>query len=219
MLGIFHSITAVIAGAITCLTIPAASFAQAAIAFTVLAAGGSGVTGSGNIVPGTVDTESTMNAQWQGLLPGSVHAATQYHGTSCAEHDAAPEFIFSTLTADSQGKAAAVFTVKKPFKNWPNRPHFLILHATESASSAAIACGTILAVVDPTPAPTPPATVAPTATIPPSPTTAAPAAPRAGTGQATSEQIDDNNDERWEALAVGGLFIGALAFVAGRRLR
>ena len=122
--------------------------AQSPITFTTAAVGTSGVTGSGSISPGATG-ESTMNAQWQGLAPGSHHMVSQYHGTSCAAYDAAPEFVFTEVMADSQGKAAALITVKKPFANWPNRPHFLILHATEAPASAAIACGMIVAQASP----------------------------------------------------------------------
>lgn len=123
----------------------ATASAQSVISFTSAAVGNTGVTGSGTIAPSTTGDESSLNVQWQGLVAGSVHMVTQYHGTSCGNYDLAPEFVFNTVTADSQGKAAAVITVKKPFRNWPNRVHFIILHETAQASSPAIACGLVVA--------------------------------------------------------------------------
>ena len=211
MSAILHVLTAAATAAVSCLTISTAALTQAVIAFAIAAVGGSGVTGSGTIQAGATDTESTMNVQWQGLQPGSVHMATQYHGTSCAERDAAAEYIFTAVTADSQGKAAAVVTVKKPYKNWPNRPHFLMLHATESASSAPIACGTILAQAAPT-------LVA--ATVAPAPATVAPAPPRAGSGQ---EPRDANGPgggviAAWAGLAMA-IALGSVTYAVARRRR
>ena len=128
----------------------ATASAQSVISFTSAAVGNTGVTGSGTIAPSTTGDESSLNVQWQGLVAGSVHMVTQYHGTSCGNYDLAPEFVFNTVTADSQGKAAAVITVKKPFRNWPNRVHFVVLHATAEASSTAIACGLVVAQAAPT---------------------------------------------------------------------
>lgn len=146
--------------------------AQAAISFTITPLGESGITGSGTVTPGPGTDESTHLVQWQGLQPGTVHAVSQYHGTSCASYDAAPEFVFAAVTADSQGKAAASITVKKPFANWPRRPHFLILHAEADAGSPAVACGTIVVPAQASAAPSPSAPAA-------SPTAAPVAAPSA----------------------------------------
>lgn len=207
MSAILRMFTAAATAAVSGLTISTAVLAQAVVAFAIVALGGSGVTGSGTVGAGATDTESTMNAQWQGLQPGSVHMATQYHGTSCADRDAAPEYVFTTVTADSQGKAAAVLTVKKPFKNWPNRPHFLILHATESASSVPIACGTIIAQAAPTP--------------PPAPATVAPAPPRTGSGQESRDATGPGGAAMaaWAGVAMAVGLGGTLTYAVVRRRR
>jgi hypothetical protein len=127
--------------------------AQESISFEIAALSESGISGSGTTTPGATAEESTHMIQLQGLAPGSVHAVSQYHGTSCASYDAAPEFVFANITADSQGKAAASFPVKKPFANWPRRPHFLIIHAGTDGTTPAVACGTIVVAAPATPAP------------------------------------------------------------------
>jgi hypothetical protein len=127
--------------------------AQQSIAFEITPLGESGISGSGTTTPGATAEESTHTIQLQGLAPGSVHAVSQYHGTSCASYDAAPEFVFANITADSQGKAAASFPVKKPFANWPRRPHFLIIHDGADGTTPAVACGTIVVAAPTTAAP------------------------------------------------------------------
>jgi hypothetical protein len=118
--------------------------AQESISFEMTPLGESGISGSGTTTPGAIAEESTHTIQLQGLAPGSVHAVSQYHGTSCTNYDAAPEFVFANITADSQGKAAASFPVKKPFANWPRRPHFLIIHGGAEGTTPAVSCGTIV---------------------------------------------------------------------------
>ncbi len=158
--------------------------ADDAISFTVSPVGSSGVTGSGAITHAPLATESLMTLQWQGLAPGSVHALTQYHGTACDARDAGAEFTFNAVTADSQGKASTAVTVKKPYANWPNRPHFSILHATAEPTSAAIACGTIVVAK---PAEAPAATSAPTVSAPRAPSTGSgTSASTGGPGSATT---------------------------------
>jgi hypothetical protein len=205
-------IGAVLAAAIALTTLTGAA-AQTVIAFTTAQVGTSGVTGSGSIAPLGNGDESALNAQWQGLAPGSVHMASQYHGTSCGNYDAVPEFVFTTVTADSQGKAAGLITVKKPFKNWPNRPHFLILHATSDPASAAIACGTIVAVA--VAAPTTAATVAPP-TSAPATAQVSPAAPSAGDSRGVERESGNGGTLAMVGLLVAGLAIGGT--LAGRRL-
>ena len=202
---------AAVAGvAMGCLLIASTAAAQAVISFNVAAVGASGITGSGTLVAAATDTESTMNVQFQGLQPGSVHLVSQFHGTSCAAHDAAPEFVFSAVTADSQGKAAALLTVKKPFKNWPNRPHFLVLYATDKDSSAEAACGMITAVALATP------TVAATT----APTPVAPAAPSTGSGLQRGSETREVSRVLPLALAVVALGLGGtLAYAVAQRRR
>jgi LPXTG-motif cell wall-anchored protein len=127
--------------------------AQESISFEITPLGESGTSGSGATTPGATAEESTHTIQLQGLAPGSVHAVSQYHGTSCTNYDAAPEFVFANITADSQGKAAASFPVKKPFANWPRRPHFLIIHGGVDGTTPAVACGTIIVAASATAAP------------------------------------------------------------------
>jgi LPXTG-motif cell wall-anchored protein len=131
--------------------------AQESISFEITPLGESGISGSGTTTPGATAEESTHTIQLQGLAPGSVHAVSQYHGTSCTNYDAAPEFVFANITADSQGKAAASFPVKKPFANWPRRPHFMIIHGGAEGTTPAVACGMIVVAAPATAAPSAPA--------------------------------------------------------------
>ena len=159
----------------------ATASAQSVISFTSAAVGSTGVSGSGTISPGAATDESSLAVQWQGLVAGSIHMVSQYHGVSCGNYDLVAEFVYSTVTADSQGKATGVITVKKPFKNWPNRVHFIILHETAQASSSAIACGLVVAQAVPAAA----------ATAPPA---ATPAGPATGNAVASARENRDSLD-------------------------
>lgn len=188
--GAFITVAAV--GLVAMLWFVAAAQAQAPITFAIEAVGTTGITGSGTIAANADGTESVMSVQWnKGMTPGSTHLVEQYHGASCASHDAAPEFTFPSVTADSQGAASAQIVVKKPFRNWPNRPHFLVLHATDAATSPVIACGTIVAQ-----APTTPTTAATVATP-------APAAPGTGTGTERANEYGSHTP----VLLAGATFV------------
>jgi hypothetical protein len=128
--------------------------AQESISFEITPLSASGISGSGTTTPGATAEESTHMIQLQGLVPGSIHAVSQYHGTSCTSYDAVPEFVFANITADSQGKAAASFPVKKPFANWPRRPHFLIIHGGGEGTAPAVGCGLIVVAAPAASAPT-----------------------------------------------------------------
>jgi DNA-binding CsgD family transcriptional regulator len=129
---------------------------DAAIPFSIWPVGTSRVTGSGVITPGPGNDYSTIHAQWEGLQPTTDYALSQHHGENCGEMEHPPEFIFPTLRSDSQGKASAVLTPRKPFWRWWNRPHFLVLHWGPASAFDPMACGEIAPPPEGRPASAPP---------------------------------------------------------------
>lgn len=118
--------------------------ADSAIQFAVWPVGSSRVTGSGMIEPGGDRDSSSVRLQLEGLAPNSTHAVSQHHGQSCGAIEASPEFVFSPVVSDSQGKAATLLMPRKPFWRWWNRPHFIVVHWEPSGPFNPMACGEIV---------------------------------------------------------------------------
>ena len=114
------------------------------IPFAVWPVGSSRVTGSGLVDPGEDLDSSCVRLQLEGLEPRSTHAVSQHHGESCGAVEASPEFVFSPIVSDSQGKAATVLTPRKPFWRWWNRPHFILVHWEPGGTFNPMACGEIV---------------------------------------------------------------------------
>jgi hypothetical protein len=122
---------------------PTATKAAAAteLTATIEAVGGSGVTGTADLVPGSPGTKITVELKG---LPAGDHVAYIYH-QSC-EGSGERHGPLTAFTTEGDTSTSVTPFVSLALDHFASEPHFIVIQeGTSDAPGAAIACGEIKA--------------------------------------------------------------------------